>query len=409
MVPFQCEHCHFRNIYGREPQIGNLRDKEFFAYARRANLDSFWSREPPTIRNNLSLLNRIAKTEKKFGFASATPPLGPFPVADVLGMRGAIAVLDRSLDKGAYGPCVQWGTFRKTMSAITNVSQAGVGGLGDSVGAYQRNKMWISTSVSHQFWFSRFMEGIHKRVGEIRRQDEAFTIEIIQQVQIQLEREWSKHVEGNSPREEQKIVAEMGTWFIVGFCTGMRGEEMPLIELAGTRNSLGNNLKGESYFNVVISGRTKGNQISGAKFAFPCVEVTAGTGLQPGVWVRRLIEIRSSDYDTSGRLFFRGISPAKISHYEADFFHILQQVQCNTDLIGNQVDVGDAYGILRSSRRGATAHARNIRVEKEVIDAVYRWRKEALSGGVSIRLDLIDVYTTLEALTPTILGYSRAF
>jgi len=78
-------------------------------------------------------------------------------------------------------------------------------------------------------------------------------------------------------------------------------------------------------------------------------------------------------------------------------------------LIGNNVDVGDIYGILRSSRRGATAHARNIRVEKDIIDAVHRWRKEALSGGVSIRPDLIDVYTTLEALAPTILGYSRAF
>jgi hypothetical protein len=30
----------------------------------------------------------------------------------------------------------------------------------------------------------------------------------------------------------------MGAWFIGGFCTGLRGEEMLLIELAGTANSL---------------------------------------------------------------------------------------------------------------------------------------------------------------------------
>ena len=29
MVPFQCELCHFRNIYGRNPQNSNLKDKEF--------------------------------------------------------------------------------------------------------------------------------------------------------------------------------------------------------------------------------------------------------------------------------------------------------------------------------------------------------------------------------------------
>ena len=49
---------------------------------------------------------------------------------------------------------------------------------------------------------------------------------------------------------------------------------MPLIELAGTRNSLENKLKNEGYFNVVISGCTKGNQISVSKFAFPHFDVS---------------------------------------------------------------------------------------------------------------------------------------
>ena len=58
-----------------------------------------------------------------------------------LGMKAAVAVLDRSIDKGTYGPHVQWATFRKLMGGVTNTSQACVGGLGNSVGAYERNKM----------------------------------------------------------------------------------------------------------------------------------------------------------------------------------------------------------------------------------------------------------------------------
>ena len=27
MVPFQCEVCQFRNIFGREPEMNNLKDK----------------------------------------------------------------------------------------------------------------------------------------------------------------------------------------------------------------------------------------------------------------------------------------------------------------------------------------------------------------------------------------------
>ena len=408
MVPFQCELCHFRNIFGREPEIHNLKDKEFFVFARRANLDSFWSREPPTVRNNLKELVRMRKTEERFGFPCTTPPLGPFPVEDILGMKAAVAILDRSLDKGSYGPHVQWATFRKLMSGVTNTSQAGVGGMGNSVGAYERNKMWISTSISHQFWFTRFMAGIHKRVGEVKRQDEAFTIDIILQIKLLLELEWSRF----APTEmrERKRVAELGVWFIVGFCCGMRGEEMLLIELAGTRNSMEYMTELDGYFKVAISGRTKGNQISGAKFSFPCVNITQGTGLNPGTWMKRLVEIRDVEGHKNGRLFYRGITPAKLSQYEPDFFDILYQVQAMSDHISNQVDVADLYGIMRSGRRGATAHARNMKVSKDVIEAVHRWRREAFGGGgVAIRLDLIDVYTSLDALAPTLLDYSKAF
>ncbi len=408
MVPFQCKLCHFRNIFGREAEAYNHKDKEFFVFARRANLDAFWSREPPTVKNNLKELVRMKKTEERFGFECTTPPIGPFPVKDSLGMKAAIAILDRSLDKGSYGPYIQWATFRKLMGGITNTSQASVEELGNSVGAYERNKMWISTSVSHQFWFSRFMVGIHKRVGEVKKQDEAFTIDIILEIKLLLDLSWTRTKEGDG--DERRRLAELGVWFMVGFCCGLRGKEMLLIELAGTRNSLADMLDEQGHFKVVISGRTKGNQVSGAKFSFPCVHTTQGNGLNPGVWIRRLIQIRSSEEDNNGRLFFRGVSPARLSQYEADFYDVLYKIQANSNAISDQVEVADAYGILRSLCRGATVHARNMKVSKDVIEAVHRWRREAFGkAGGSIHLDLIDVYTALDALAPTLLDYSRSF
>ncbi len=203
----------------------------------------------------------MKQTEDRFGFGCTTPPLGPFTVNDDLGMKAAIAILDRSLDKGSYGPNVQWATFRKLMSGVTNTSQAGVGGLRDSVGAYERNKIWISTTISHQFWFSRFMMGIQKRVGEVRRQDEAFTIRVLEEIQIQLEVEWNQSEEKD--KAGRRRIAELGTSFIGGFCCGMRGEEMLLLELAGTCNILDTMMGDKDYFKIVLSGRTKGNQISG--------------------------------------------------------------------------------------------------------------------------------------------------
>jgi hypothetical protein len=128
---------------------------------------------------------------QKYDLPSVTPPLGPWPLEDSVGMKGVIAVLDRSLDKGVYEENVQWDTFRKQMSTITNISQAAVGGLKNSVGAYERSHMWISDVKSHQFWFSRFMAGIHKRVGQVRKQDKEIHIDVLHAADKILEEQWS--------------------------------------------------------------------------------------------------------------------------------------------------------------------------------------------------------------------------
>jgi hypothetical protein len=78
------------------------------------------------------------------------------------------------------------------------------------------------------------MSGVHKRVGQIRKPDKEFTIDVIHAVDRILESEW----EQARRADDKKRIAEMGTWFLGGFCTGLRGEEMLLIELAGLANSL---------------------------------------------------------------------------------------------------------------------------------------------------------------------------
>jgi hypothetical protein len=49
---------------------------------------------------------------------------GPRELADNLEMKATMAILDRSLDKGLYKDTVQWDTFRRAMSTVTNISQA---------------------------------------------------------------------------------------------------------------------------------------------------------------------------------------------------------------------------------------------------------------------------------------------
>lgn len=174
-------------------------------------------------------------------------------------MLPAIAVLDKSLDKGKYEEFVQWETFRKMRSAVTNFHQASAKGLEDVIGSYERKNLWISKVPTHTFWFSRFMTGIHKRVGEVVRQDWPIIIEVLQYIDRALNRLWRNATEDDS----RKKIAEMGVWYVVQFCTGLRGEEMMLIELSGTADSL-KFLDNEEdpHFLLGIMGRTKGFLIS---------------------------------------------------------------------------------------------------------------------------------------------------
>ena len=246
---------------------------------------------------------------------------------------------------------------------------------------------------------------MHLRVGEIRKQDELVTIEVVHAIHRLLNKEWSDA----TTLSQKKRISEMGAWFVGGFCTGLRGEEMLLIEHAGTAKSL-KHLQDlvNPHFKFVVSDRTKGNQMSSHKFAIPCVVETEGTNLKPGMWVERLVVTLREMGIRGGRLFSGRLVPGKLLEFEEDFLKILERIQATTDLIPNDMDVRDAFGISRSTRRGVTAHARNMDVKTELIYAINRWRKESNSSTENPTMDMADVYTTLEALIPTVLRYSRA-
>ena len=378
----------------------------------RANLDAFWARSTNTVNDNQRSIKRLVSMDTEFGINSLIPPMGPFPLCDSLGMAPAVAVLRRSLDVGKYNRCVQWSTFRKLRSAITNAHQASVGGLGDVVGAYERKRLWISTVPTHTFFYTRFMAGCHQRVGEIVKRDEPLTVGILLHMSFILQQRWeAAKLEKPVDAEKLREIASLAVWLLVGFCVGFRGEEMPLIELSGTLKSLtyiDHPLHGLiPHFDVYLAGPTKGNRISGSRFFVPCAATTA-SGLNPGRWMQRLNKVLRTLGISSGRLLCRKLAQPKVSEYEEDFFSLLEEVQTTRpDLIKPDMVVRDAFGIMRSSRRGVTAHTINQGLNPEIRHAVNQWRTEREATSSS-GLSLDDVYAELSALKPTVLRYSAS-
>lgn len=371
-------------------------------FITRAILDSFWSRESSTVETNLRSAVRGERAMERFGFPSLTPPMGPFPLQDDWGMKAAVAILDRSFDPGTYEDRVQFETFRKLRSSITNITQSGVAGLGDVIGAYERNRTWISRVQTHSVWFAtRFMKGLERRHGQVVKQDWAPPISVIHAIDSVLEVRWN---EATCSRTRKKC-AEMGAWFICGFCSGLRGEEMVLIELVGTFNSL-RFLEDRDvpHFCFVVTGRTKSNRASGAKFELPIASVTRGTGLRPGKWIKRLVECIRTEGRKRGRLFQRNLEPPLPVEFQDDFLSVLEFIQATTDLIPQELDVREEAGILRSLRRALTDHSRNIQVPTHLLKAFNRWHKER--KGDKVEHDMVDRYSTLGNLKPLFLEFS---
>ena len=191
MVPFQCETCHFRNLTTNDPVVGHPGHQDCLLHIRRCNLDSFWSRESTTIRVHLREGLRVESTGSLGDRPHDAAPK-PLPVQDSLGMRAALALVDRSQDRtGRHETHVQPDTYRKAQTYITNVSQAGIHGLGDRIGAHEAKKVWISQGATHTPWFSQALLGLKRRTGEIVKRDKPVTIGLLLEVLAFLEDEWT--------------------------------------------------------------------------------------------------------------------------------------------------------------------------------------------------------------------------
>ena len=77
------------------------------------------------------------------------------------------------------------------------------------------------------------------KLGETVIRDEPVTIELMQAVEHHLHEKWREATQ-QEPRDLQKLlkIARQGTWYTTGFCSTLRGEEMVMMELAGTRSSI---------------------------------------------------------------------------------------------------------------------------------------------------------------------------
>jgi hypothetical protein len=103
------------------------------------------------------------------------------PVEDTFGMMTAVVLLNHSLNTGINAAMVQFKTFRKTRSAMSNYERTTAPAMrhADLAGYKKGERLGFTNTSVYSLWFDRFIVGCHVRMGDDTRQDRAFSIELI--------------------------------------------------------------------------------------------------------------------------------------------------------------------------------------------------------------------------------------
>jgi hypothetical protein len=408
VTPFQCETCHFRNIMERDPQENLASDVRLVKLLRRASLDAFWCSEPKTVAGTLREARRGLRIASSLGFRNKLfTPLGPYPLEDSFGMRAAVVMLEVSLNPGINDDTVQYGTVRKFRSAFSNIHKASREGQQGSVMMKDTNKMSISTCATDGLFFEKFTKGCHKRMGDTVKPDRALAVEILGEMMFLLEQDWGRTM---SNRERWELALE-GCFYVISFVCALRGEEVPLVNLAGIREHLVESGAHKiPHVVVALLGRFKNEHGDSNYHLMPIVNVTR-SGLEPRKWIERAVRSCEQMGYTRGFLF-RDLETGgkmKANYFEPRFFQRLGIIQSTRpDLIGAGVDIEDQYGVSRSFRRGATSRAADMLLPPDVTNANNRWRTVEQAGARQTSMTMKDHYTDVRLTLNLLLQFSAA-
>jgi hypothetical protein len=411
MCPFQCDVCHFVNIHGCEPRGDIHQDQLCLLAIRRAVLDSLWARERATVAANRREANLFLQEGRAMGYDNPYPPRGPWPVEDLWGLKTATVILQRSLAPGKNAEFVQYETIRKTRSHMSNFVHTVPGGMGEMFIASESNIAGMTRSPTNTLWFKRFMQGCHRRMGDVWIPDRPLTMREALAIQADLEKDWIIFERDQPGRLKMAVT---GVMIVAGLGGGMRGEELNRLDIGIIRKHWNEavNHPDEAHVPLGMVGRFK--RTVGEKMYIQPLAIKSKSGLEYRLWIHRMIKEYERAGIVSGPVFRRPskratdkVERARIGDVNLLFHPALVRIQASQpNLISEDSKVEDEYSASRSFKRGATAQARNMDIPRDVIEANNRWRQKERSRGSTPHMSLLERYTDAKASVPLLVKFS---
>ena len=201
----------------------------------------------------------------------------------------------------------------------------------------------------------------------------------------------------------------MMAFVLMGFGAGLRGEEIPLVSLAGM-NSFWVETHGEEdpYTMLTLCGHFKGE----VDERWHCVPISDQTrsGIPFRLWFQRALHRRVNLQGRTDGWFFQrsGGKRARFGDYDDTFRELIQKARERYPrVLPAAVELHD-FSLWRSPRRGATLEPTNQDVSEKIIELVNRWRKREAARGTEPGLPMRQVYTQARSAVPIMKAFSKA-
>jgi hypothetical protein len=243
-------------------------------------------------------------------------------------------------------------------------------------------------------------------MGQIRKQNEAFTPGIIRALDVISEEEW----ETSQHEEEKEEIETLMAMVILTFCAALRGEEVGLVSITGLLTFWEETTKAERLPHILVTlhGKFKGE--SGVRWHCIPIALKTRSGLPVGKWLARLVKRRVFEQGISKGWLFRNEdgSRRKFGAYDPKLLELLEKVKTHFPKEIHKVVEVEDFSLWRSGRRGAITEAANQKVDQHIIDLMGRWRQREAAKGTEPGLPMRQVYTQMKSVFPAMLAFSGA-
>jgi hypothetical protein len=413
VTPFQCDHCWFINLEGRESTPHSFNDTRLLGYIRRTNLDVIWSRAPGTIANVKNGIKHLIRSWNELGMTVDLPALGPWVVGDHVGFNVAIGMLKYAQKAGNNRAShMQFESVRKLRTAYAHLhANARLASDPDATSfkAQKGDLFNITDSPTDSKLFQMFMRGLLLRMGKQTESNWGLDYKVLLALLFNLEQKLTAE---NVTQEERRECVMLGAFLTIGFVCALRGNEVFMVEAEGLQRMINEGRRDiileNSHVVIPLLGRFKNED--GEKWHLMVAVNTTDSGIKARFWIEKLVELLKGER--------RGMGPAfcdkdgeLLNYWDINnkFVEELEHIQQHQGhLLQPEIKVAMYYSIFRSLRKGSTARAIDKKVDSNVIDLHNRWRTMERTGGQRSTRSMQGYYSDLRLTIITQLAYSRA-